>query len=384
MPGFIDIGHTPLPSIMPPSKQKRASSFLVISYMPHRFFSPSSTTNMSRRVLRSHSKNNSLSLEDPPFQKKGVVKMNSTTGKKKAPKGRATTNRNAVPLKKEAATAPLKQQKLKAAPMPKNGKVAPQKKVARSEKATSTKATKMVVSKKPIAAPPVVSKKPIAAPPVVSKKPIAALPIVSKKPIAAPPLISKKPIAAPPLISKKPIASPPKKANPPQAPTVTLSPPRKSLGKVKFAPTGSNMGSVDTMKSRQKAHLLELELAAGDWSYDLESIVQEEEKKKANDRPSFGSDKKSNHSSIGSGTKKKEINCTSIGSDKKNYRTSIDSDLSEFQAETQDNDFFDAEAMDIELQKYRTSVDSNLSEFQRETQDKDFFDEEAYDNANNY
>ena len=115
-----------------------------------------------------------------------------------------------------------------------------------------------------------------------------------------------------------------------------------------------------------------MELAAGDWSYNLKSIVQEVEKKKAKDCPSFGSDKKSNHSSIGSGTKKKEINCTSIGSDKKNYRTSIDSDLSEFQAESQDNNFFDAEAMDIELQKYRTSVDSNLSEFQRETQDKDF------------
>jgi hypothetical protein len=292
-------------------------------------------------------------MEDPP-----VVKMKSTTGKKRAPKEHATTNRNAVPPKK----APLKQQKIKAATKPKNGKVAPPKQVTRSEnKAASTKPTKMVVSKKPIAAPPVVSKKPIAAPPVVSKKPIAA----------------------PPLISKKSVASPPKKATPPQAPTVTLSPPRKSPGRVKFAPTGSNMGSVDTAKSRKKVHLLELELAAGDWSYDLDSIVEKEEKKKENNCPSVGSDKKSNRSSIGSGTKKKVNNFPSIGSNKKNYRTSIDSDLSEFQAETQDNDFFDEEAMDNELKKYRISVDSDLSEFQRETQDNDFFDQEAYTNANN-
>ena len=141
-----------------------------------------------------------------------------------------------------------------------------------------------------------------------------------------------------------------------------------------------------TVKSRQKAHLLELDAAAGDWSYNLDSIVEKEEKKKENNCPSFGSDKKSNRSSIlGSGTKKKKGNNrpSSIGSDKKNYRTSIDSNLSEFQRETQDNDFFDEEAMDNEMKKYRISVDSDLSEFQHETQDKDFFDEEAYNNAKN-
>ena len=123
---------------------------------------------MSRHALRSHTKNNSISLEDLP-----VVKMKSSTGKKKA--------------------FPLKQQKkMKADPKPKKGKVAPPKQVTCSEKAASAKPKKMVVSKKPIAAPPVVAKMPIIAPPMVAKMPIAAPCLVSKKPIAASTLLSKK------------------------------------------------------------------------------------------------------------------------------------------------------------------------------------------------